>query len=305
MKRAWTEAMHAVLDGEASAAEREALHRALAGDPAARAEFEALSRLFEALDALPPAHPPEGLVAATTAAWAARRAANEDQLFSGRRVFVGPASHATRSTTIERSPQMSQHTERFFARPKFWIGAGIAAAAVIAVAQYGFDFPPRGEDVMGTIVPAQRYRAPQAGAEDVKQGVAPATASVQSTAVDVSAKQGADATARSAARGSAQMAARGTAQMAAQGAAQMAAESSARMAAEGAAKSAAADAAAKATAAGAAKMATQAAAKSAAESAADAAANAAANAAAEGAAKMAAQHAAEAAAANAAKAATR
>ncbi|MGE5115439.1 MAG: anti-sigma factor family protein [Betaproteobacteria bacterium] len=297
MKRAWTAAMHAVLDGEASAAEREALHRALAGDPALRAEFEALSRLFEALDALPPAHPPEGLVAATTAAWAARRAANEDQLFSGRRVFVGPASHATRSTTIERSPQMSQHTERFFARPKFWIGAGIAAAAVIAVAQYGFDFPPRGEDVMGTIVPAQRYRAPQAGAEDVKPGIAPATAPVQSTAVDVSAQQGADATARSAARASAQMAAQGTAQMAA--------ESSARMAAEGAAKSAAADAAAKATAAGAAKMATQAAAKSAAESAADAAVNAAANVAAEGAAKVAAQHAAEAAAANAAKAATR
>lgn len=297
MKRAWTAAMHAVLDGEASAAEREALHRALAGDPALRAEFEALSRLFEALDALPPAHPPEGLVAATTAAWAARRAANEDQLFSGRCVFVGPASHATRSTTIERSPQMSQHTERFFARPKFWIGAGIAAAAVIAVAQYGFDFPPRGEDVMGTIVPAQRYRAPQAGAEDVKPGIAPATAPVQSTAVDVSAQQGADATARSAARASAQMAAQGTAQMAA--------ESSARMAAEGAAKSAAADAAAKATAAGAAKMATQAAAKSAAESAADAAVNAAANVAAEGAAKVAAQHAAEAAAANAAKAATR
>ena len=73
-----TELMHAVLDGEASDAEARELEMRLAADPAARAEFEDWKRLFEALDAVPKEHAPEGLVASITSAmprsaWRTRR----------------------------------------------------------------------------------------------------------------------------------------------------------------------------------------------------------------------------------------
>jgi len=61
---------------------------------------------------------------------------------------------------------MSQQS-RFFASRKGWLGAGIVAAAAVVVAQLGFDFPVA-KDVMGTVAPAQRYRAAPNGSEDVK-----------------------------------------------------------------------------------------------------------------------------------------
>ena len=66
------ELMHAVLDGEATAAQKRALERQLASDPAARSEFDALRGIFSELEALPPADPPEGLVAAVMAELPAR-----------------------------------------------------------------------------------------------------------------------------------------------------------------------------------------------------------------------------------------
>ena len=63
-----TERMHLVLDGEATPAEAQALEREIAGNPAARAQFERLRGLFTSIAAIPPAHPPEGLVAAVMAA---------------------------------------------------------------------------------------------------------------------------------------------------------------------------------------------------------------------------------------------
>src|SRR6185295_9735039 len=59
--------MHTVLDGEAHAGEKTTLERHLAGDPAAQAEFDELSRLFDGLAKLPKAYPPEGLVASVMA----------------------------------------------------------------------------------------------------------------------------------------------------------------------------------------------------------------------------------------------
>ena len=59
--------MHTVLDGEAQAGEKAALERHLAGDPAAQAEFDELSRLFDGLAKIPKAYPPEGLVASVMA----------------------------------------------------------------------------------------------------------------------------------------------------------------------------------------------------------------------------------------------
>ena len=56
---------------------------------------------------------------------------------------------------------------RFFATRKGWLGAGIVAAAAVVVAQLGFDFPVA-KDVMGTVAPAQRYRAAPNGSENVQ-----------------------------------------------------------------------------------------------------------------------------------------
>ena len=53
---------------------------------------------------------------------------------------------------------------------KIWIGGGIAAVAVVLAMSSGIDFPPGSKDTAGTIVPAQRYRAPQDTAEDVQAG---------------------------------------------------------------------------------------------------------------------------------------
>ena len=52
--------MHAVLDGEASPEEARELDRLLAADPAARARFDDLKRLFGELGSVPKALPPGG-----------------------------------------------------------------------------------------------------------------------------------------------------------------------------------------------------------------------------------------------------
>ena len=62
-----------------------------------------------------------------------------------------------------------QSNHRIFAHRKAWLGGGIAAAAAVVVAQIAFDFPlPK--DVVGTVIPAQRYRAAQNGSEQVQLG---------------------------------------------------------------------------------------------------------------------------------------
>ena len=132
-----TELMHAVLDGEASAAEARELERLLAADPAARAEFDELERLFEALHSVPQQYPPEGLVAAVDggAAAARRRHAVSRQPLARSRVVrhrVGPGRHpgrrrnkatGTRSEPPTRSNFMSQQHSGLFAKRKAWIGA--------------------------------------------------------------------------------------------------------------------------------------------------------------------------------------
>jgi anti-sigma factor RsiW len=88
------ELMHAALDGEATAAQKRALERQLASDPAACAEFDALQRIFRGLEALPPAHPPR---AWSVPSWPSSRRTN----FPGRRVYL--ARRATYLPTPTRS----------------------------------------------------------------------------------------------------------------------------------------------------------------------------------------------------------
>ncbi len=166
-----TELMHAVLDGEASATEVRELEMRLAADPAARGEFEEWKRLFEALDAMPKEHTPEGLVAAITSAMpqapGAPGAAN--QPFPGRRVFGYTLSETSRRDPTRSVMMSEQSSRRIFAHRKAWLGGGLAAAAAVVVAQIAFEFP-LSKDVVGTIIPAQRYRAAQNGSEQVQLG---------------------------------------------------------------------------------------------------------------------------------------
>ena len=169
-----TELMHAVLDSEASDAEARHLEVRLAADPAARAEFEDWKRLFEALDAVPKEHAPEGLVASIASAMPQAPGASgaASQPFPDPRVLGHTLFGISRRVPTRSVTMTEQSSRRIFAHRKAWLGGGIAAAAAVVVAQIAFDFPlPK--DVVGTVIPAQRYRAAQNGSEQV-QVVAPA-----------------------------------------------------------------------------------------------------------------------------------
>jgi len=324
MQPSTLELMHAVLDGEATAEESRMLDRLLAADPAAQAEFDALGRLFKALDEVPPQYPPEGLVAAVATALppGLARSGEAPQLSRPLRVVAstssqsrGPASHddhieypASRSESPRRSNHMSQQASGLFSKRTTWIGAGLAAVVAVLVAQFGFDYP-RSQDVSGAIVPAERYRAPQATAADIKlggessvQATAPASPAAQADAANNAAQNAA----QTAVQGSAQAAAQNSAQRAMQGAAQTAAQTAAQGSAQAAAQNSAQRAmqgAAQTSAQGAAQSAAQTAAQGSAQAAAQNSAQRAMQGAAQTSAQGAAQSAAQTSAQGAAQAA--
>ena len=182
--------MHAVLDGEATPGETRELERILATDPAAKARYHELQLLFDDLARVPMAAAPAGLVDAVIERLPRRQPplGRLRQLFSRTRVSRASSTEA-RSTGRgnNRTIHRGSHTEPYLrgdnmsekigilGNRKVWIGAGAAAAAVVLALQY-VDFPPGGKDVSGTIVPAQRYRAVQPGADDVKLGGQASTA---------------------------------------------------------------------------------------------------------------------------------
>lgn len=179
------ERIQAVLEGVASSEDARELERRLAADAFARAEFEQWQRLFLALDRVPKASPPEGLVAAITAAAVQRLGSmhGDDQLFERARVigYRHPEGRGAASwfrATIRRpgrsgpsgeSETMSEQQRSVFGNRKLWAGGAVAVLAV-GVAMIAFDLPPKSENVVGTIAPAERYRAPQDNTETVKLG---------------------------------------------------------------------------------------------------------------------------------------
>jgi len=179
--------MHAVLDGEASDAEARELEMRLAADPAARVEFEGWKRLFEALGAVPKEHAPEGLVASIAAAipQAPGAAGGASQPFPAQRVLGHTLFGVSRRAPIRSVTMTEQTIRRIFAHRKAWLGAGVAAAAAVVVAQVAFDFP-LAKDVVGTVIPAQRYRAAQNGSEQVQLGAPAVQAAPTGTVPDAS-----------------------------------------------------------------------------------------------------------------------
>ena len=172
--------MHAVLDGVADAGETAALERHLAGDPDARAEFDLQRRLFDGLARIPKSYPPEGLVASVmanlppqfpqpTAGQGRTRQPFERPRVIGQDSSESPDTLPGKSLGVPRfsgqgpyfrSDKMSEEKSGSFGKRKLLIGGGIAAVAVVLAVSSGIDFPPGSKDTAGTIVPAQRYKAP-------------------------------------------------------------------------------------------------------------------------------------------------
>ena len=159
--------MHAALDGDAMPEQARELDALLAADPAAREQFAELQRLFVALRQVPQAYPPEGLVARVMEQLP-QRSARRRQLSGASRV-LGTEAIELRGKTAGNSstvrPQggaswgwFGMGTNKGLSKGKLWIGGGIAAVALLAVAKLGFDVPSAGDSVSGTVVPAERYR---------------------------------------------------------------------------------------------------------------------------------------------------
>ena len=166
--------MHAVLDGAVSDEERTALDRVLAQDPQARAEFEAMRRLFGALDGMPRAEPPDGFADDVMAAlqrsktkWTATR-----QPFAQSGV-IGPTGsdirvRAPSKQITARTPSGPIRGRQDMSKRGIWIMSGVAAAVLALFVGTSVDFPASGDKAAGTIVPAERVRNAQPSAADVK-----------------------------------------------------------------------------------------------------------------------------------------
>jgi len=186
------ELMHDVLDGAASAKDSRKLDQILSQDPVARAEYEDLRRLFAGLNTMPKELPPEDLVSTVAARIppARRRGDWRSQLLSHLRVLrlliiqtwpstagqTHKARPVSRFEISSRNDKMSTD-KGLFSKRIVWIGAGVAAVAVVGATQF-FAIPPNSG--AGTIVPAERFQATQPGAGDVN-----GTAGVDSTQVGV------------------------------------------------------------------------------------------------------------------------
>jgi hypothetical protein len=127
--------MFAVLDGEGTPDEIRELERLVGGDLEARAEYEAFRNLFTKLQSISTLDPPPGL-------------AERVQHFR-------PSAKGRTMTRNKRT---------------LLIGIATAAAAVVIAGYFFVDFPAGRQNVSGTVVPAQRYRAEQIKAADVKLG---------------------------------------------------------------------------------------------------------------------------------------
>ena len=183
MNDRYDSAMQAVLDGVATPAEARDVEARVAADPAARERFEELRAAFEALRSVPKAFPPEGLVASVLAALPPERRPphEDDQLFDTPRV-IGASSRSRRDGrsrrgngfirvlqpwVFPRGTAMKASKNGMSGNRKIMIGGGLAIAAAAVAVSLGM-FPPNSSETAGTIVPAQRYRAPQPTAADVQ-----------------------------------------------------------------------------------------------------------------------------------------
>ena len=148
------ELMHAVLDGEATEPQARELERVLAVDPAARARFEELKRLFSALEGVPEATPPADIIERILTRTSLPRPSrpDPDQLFTFSRVRDAFGQLLTGGI-------MSQPQNGNLRRRNIWIGVGLAAVGAVLFGHYVLEIPAAGDNLSGTVAPAQRYRS--------------------------------------------------------------------------------------------------------------------------------------------------
>src|SRR5947207_2673986 len=240
--------MYTVLDGEATDAEARELDRVLAAEPAARTEFGQIRRLFEGINRVPQAFPPEGLVAAVMANIPQNSPPQGrlDQLSLRSRV-IGLAWMKARGTSPGKSAtdlpahqpgiylrewRMNEQNSSLLRKRNVLIGGGIAVAAALIALSYTIDFPPGAQNTVGTIVPAQRYKAAQPVIEDIKAGGQAATQSVPVQAGSATNAAASNATDRAAAQATLQNANQATDRAAAQATLQNANQATDRAAAQ-------------------------------------------------------------------------
>lgn len=199
--------MHAVLDDEASAAQRAEFDRLLESDPALRSRFESLRQVVELLAAVPNVEPPANLVDSILARVMPHRSsptnpATSHQLYSAANVLVASAvgsrvirpepptigSWFSRVVHFIRELGMSDQNSGFLGSTKgrLLVTAGVAAVAVIALSTV-IDFPTGAGNSTGTIVPAERHRAAQNSADDIKVGLPGGSLSAPAPGSDVAA----------------------------------------------------------------------------------------------------------------------
>jgi hypothetical protein len=168
--------MHAVLDGEASSEERAALDRVLAQDPQARAQFADLERLFGALDGMPRVEPPEGFAddVMTAMQRSKPKGASTRQPFAQSGVIAPTGSdirvRASSKPSTARTPSGTMWGRQDMSKRGYWIIGGVAAAVLALFVGTAVDFPASGDKAAGTIVPAERVRNAQPGADEIKIG---------------------------------------------------------------------------------------------------------------------------------------
>ena len=73
---------------------------------------------------------------------------------------------------------MSEQNSSLSRKRNVLIGGGVAIAAALLALSYTMDFPSGVQNTVGTIVPAQRYKAAQPVIEDIKASGQAATQSV-------------------------------------------------------------------------------------------------------------------------------
>src|SRR5687768_12891653 len=217
--------MQAVLDGEATPEETREIEALVGRDAQARAEFESLERLFAALRSVPQAHAPEGLVAAATNLYDRRdQLSTSDGVIEDNRIADrgGSPGRSVRRAPAYGEPRihggvtMSERT----GNRKLWIGGIALAVVAIAVSSRYIDFPTSGDATSGAITPAQRHRAVQPTAADIKLADPGTPTNVQSPPIPTPAAAAANS-------------AQGSAQSSAQGVAQALAKDSAKASAQG------------------------------------------------------------------------
>ena len=183
--------IHAVLDGEASAAQRAELDRRIETDPAVRARFEEVQRVFALLEDVPDVDPPAGMFESILGRAQVRGVRPEISrqplarpnviaAYPGDARAIRP-SRSTRGNRVSalvhflKEIAMNEQKPGFLGtnRGKLLVTAGVAAVALVAISTV-IDFPVGGTSTTGTIVPAARHVAPQNSAGDINIGLPPA-----------------------------------------------------------------------------------------------------------------------------------